>query len=390
MRYISVFSGIEAASVAWQPLGWEPVCFSEIEPFPSAVLAERFPEVPNLGDITKVDWSTYAGTVDIVVGGSPCQSFSVAGKREGLAGASGLMFEYIRAVRELRPRFFVWENVPGALSSEDGAAFGQLLSEMDDLGYGVAWRVLDAQFFGVAQRRRRVFLVGHLGDERSGEVLFESESLRWDTPSSREKREVLTRGAQNGVGEASEPRLNHHTWEIAGNIIGRQEKNGGHQLGIVDPDKTGAFTLTTADRHAIADCLTPWDNQGRRLYRPDGVYPTLDARTGNAGADARAVMTNYGRDIAGTLALNNDQTLFPPTGSIRRLTPIECERLQGFPDGWTDIPWRGKDSAPDGPRYKALGNSMAVPVMRWIGGRIANASETHVESQRATITTNDE
>ena len=169
MRYVSVFSGVEAATLAWDQLGWEPVAFSEIDPFPSAVLAERFPHVPNLGDITQIDWSRI-GAVDLVVGGSPCQSFSVAGKREGLAGASGLMFEYIRCVRELRPRWFVWENVPGALSSEGGAAFGQLLAEMDDLGYGLAWRVLDAQFFGVAQRRRRVFLVGSLGDGGRSEL----------------------------------------------------------------------------------------------------------------------------------------------------------------------------------------------------------------------------
>ena len=199
MRYVSVFSGIEAASVAWSPLGWEPVCFSEIEPFPSAVLAERFPEVPNLGDITKVDWSAYAGTVDVVVGGSPCQSFSVAGSRTGLAGASGLMWEYVRAVQAIRPEWFVWENVPGALSSSHGEDFRCLLESMDELGYGLAWRVLDAQFYGVAQRRRRVFLVGHLGDQRAAEVLFEPESLRWDTPSSREKRKTLTRETQDSV-----------------------------------------------------------------------------------------------------------------------------------------------------------------------------------------------
>ena len=169
MRYVSVFSGVEAATLAWDQLGWEPVAFSEIDPFPSAVLAERFLDIPNLGDITQIDWSEI-GPVGLVVGGSPCQSFSVAGKREGLAGASGLMFEYIRCVRELRPRWFVWENVPGALSSEGGAAFGQLLTEMDDLGYGLAWRVLDAQFFGVAQRRRRVFLVGSLGDGGRSEL----------------------------------------------------------------------------------------------------------------------------------------------------------------------------------------------------------------------------
>lgn len=166
MKYVSIFSGIEAATVAWHPLGWEPLAFSEIDPFPSTVLQHHYPDIPNLGDITKIDWSPYVGAADIVVGGSPCQSFSVAGKREGLAGASGLMFEYIRAVRELRPRWFVWENVPGAFTSERGEAYRQLLSEMDALGYGLAWRVLDAQFFGVAQRRERVFLVGSLGTMR--------------------------------------------------------------------------------------------------------------------------------------------------------------------------------------------------------------------------------
>lgn len=163
MKYVSLFSGIEAATVAWEPLGWEPVCFAEFDEFPSAVLAERYPEVPNVGDVTKANWKKYRNKVDLVVGGSPCQSFSIAGKREGLQGESGLMFEYIRAVREIRPRWFLWENVPGALSSENGEAFRHLLSEMDKLGYGLAWRVLDAQFFGVAQRRRRLFLVGHLG-----------------------------------------------------------------------------------------------------------------------------------------------------------------------------------------------------------------------------------
>ena len=232
MRYVSVFSGVEAATLAWHQFGWEPVAFSEIDPFPSAVLAERFPDVPNLGDITQIDWSRI-GAVDLVVGGSPCQSFSVAGKREGLAGASGLMFEYIRCVRELRPRWFVWENVPGALSSEGGAAFGQLLTEMDDLGYGLAWRVLDAQFFGVAQRRRRVFLVGSLGDggaERACEVLFEPESLRGNPPSSREKRKALAARAEGGAGGAS-------------------------------------------------GCLTPWDNQSKRIFSPDSCEPTLNSGT---------------------------------------------------------------------------------------------------------------
>lgn len=261
MKYVSLFSGIEAATVAWEPLGWEPVCFAE---FPSAVLAERYPEVPNVGDVTKMSWKKYRGKVDPVVGGSPCQSFSIAGKREGLQGESGLMFEYIRAVREIRPRWFLWENVPGALSSEDGEAFRQLLSEMDKLGYGLAWRILDAQFFGVAQRRA---------------------------------------------------------------------------VGV-----------------PVSAC-------------------TLLVRCGCAGGGKGALVSD---EVSLTLSTGNTQTLFSEEGGdmvVRRFTPRECERLQGFPDDWTKIPYRGKpaEECPDGPRYKAIGNSMAVPVMRWIGERIAMA-----------------
>lgn len=205
MRYVSTFSGIEAASVAWGPLGWEPVCFSEIEPFPCAVLSERYPSVPNLGDITKINWKKVKreyGPVDIVVGGSPCQSFSVAGTRTGLEGASGLMWEYVRCVRELMPRWVLWENVPGALSSSHGEDFRCLLESLDACGYGLAWRVLDAQFFGLAQRRERLFVVGSLGDggaERACAVLFEPESLSWDSQSSREKRQELAEESGRGA-----------------------------------------------------------------------------------------------------------------------------------------------------------------------------------------------
>lgn len=167
MRYLSLFSGIEAASVAWGPLGWEPEAFAEIDPFPCAVLEERYPGVQNLGDVSGVDWRKFVkrrGKPDVLVGGSPCQSFSIAGSRTGLDGASGLMWEYVRAVREVRPRWVLWENVPGALSSSHGEDFRCLLEALDALGYGLAWRVLDAQFFGLAQRRERVFLVGRLGE----------------------------------------------------------------------------------------------------------------------------------------------------------------------------------------------------------------------------------
>lgn len=261
MKYISIFSGIEAATVAWQPLGWKPIAFSEIDPFPSTVLQHHYPNVPNLGDITKIDWRPYVGAADIVVGGSPCQSFSVAGKREGLAGASGLMFEYIRAVRDLRPRWFVWENVPGAFTSERGEAYRQLLSEMDALGYGLAWRVLDAQFFGVAQRRERVFLVGSLGTMRCAEVLFERESMSWDHQSSRQKRKALTEESQGCVGEAD------------------------HDSG----------------------CLTPGETQSRRVYPTSGVYPTLSTRE-KSGQNQESVFTQFGDDIAGTLTARYDSS----------------------------------------------------------------------------------
>lgn len=432
--YVSTFSGIEAATVAWAPLGWVPVCFSEIDPFPSAVLEERFPSVPNLGDITRIDWSDLSGLVDIVVGGSPCQSFSIAGNREGLSGESGLMWEYVRAVQEIRPEWLVWENVPGALSSSGGEDFRCLLESLDALGYGLAWRVLDAQFFGVAQRRERVFLVGRLGDvEGPCEVLFERGGMPWDPPSSREKRKELAAGAGGGAACAGfawhhggntglgvqeetsatiESNMPPAVYQIAGNIIGREDKNGGHQLGVTDPDEHGAFTLNTADRHAVVAFAAnqrgevrlqggdgsvtgaiPANQSGKQI---NGVVCMADAET-NASID---------RDLSGSLKVNNDRsqpividcrndavngevsgTLQAKSnggyslnyvnpvmnnGIVRRLTPRECERLQGFPDDWTLIPYRGKPAGecPDTPRYKALGNSMAVPVMRWIGERI--------------------
>lgn len=791
MKYVSIFSGIEAATVAWQPLGWEPLAFSEIDPFPSTVLQHHYPDIPNLGDITKIDWNPYKGQADLVVGGSPCfpagtliltsehlkpieeikvgdmvlthrnrwhrvtatgskiadtivlrgngvsslectpnhpfyartrvhresgygyeykqewipatdmvgrqwlnmnaateplpvpalpdgvsltepflrligtwlslgqssslpafrfdsqsinrwvmkqfggkekhipswvyglsenlrisllegyfqrmdsvryaqpcsgmqllvgmkilaagagyrssilyeenpsihstgtyrikfntspidsddfdddgywgrvnektvgrsnvlvynleveddhsyvaagiavhncQSFSVAGKREGLAGASGLMFEYIRAVRELRPRWFVWENVPGAFSSERGEAYRQLLSEMDALGYGLAWRVLDAQFFGVAQRRERVFLVGSLGTMRCAEVLFERESLSWDHQSSRQKRQALAEEAQGCVGEADHDSgcltpgetQSRRVYPTSGvyPTLSTREKSGQNQESVFTQfgdDIAGTLTarydsspcvdrganVVVDDRQKVFLCQTAQTGSNGKLVKQDDVMNTLDRTNSNAvavldfkvkpvaflysqGAKARSLgiseisptlktdhnpavafaqnqrdevrelevagalavqpgikqqtyicradgqanamtsvdmaptLTSHAkkdppliypaedsigedaliqRDMSATLSTHNTQTLI--TGgrekrslTVRRLTPRECERLQGFPDDYTDIPYRNKEHAPDGPRYRALGNSMAVPVMRWIGERI--------------------
>ncbi len=274
MRYVSLFSGIEAASVAWGPLGYEPMAFAEVDPFACAVLAERFPEVPNLGDVTRVDWGEFVrdrGRPDVVVGGSPCQSFSVAGDRTGLDGASGLMWEYVRAVRELVPLWLVWENVPGALSSTHGEDFGCLLRELDALGYGLAWRVLDAQFFGLAQRRERVFVVGRLGDvERPCEVLLDAEGLRRDPEPSREKRAAIAAGAGGGAACAG------FKWHVGSAAQG---------IGFEDEQ---APTIEATKPPAVLD-LTEGDVQAGRVYAPGGIAPSLRAHE-SGGSDSVKVL----------------------------------------------------------------------------------------------------
>lgn len=241
IRYLSLFSGIEAASVACDGMEWEPLAFAEIDAFPSAVLKERFPSVPNLGDVTRVNWRSFVkdfGKPDLIVGGSPCQSFSIAGTRTGLEGVSGLMWEYVRAVRDVRPEWVLWENVPGALSSTHGEDFRCLLEALDALGYGLAWRVLDAQFFGVAQRRERVFLVGRFGSRPPVEVLFEPEGVRWDSKPSREKRKELAAAAGRGPACAG--------------------------FDANEPD---------------AGCLNPEDPQSKRIFTMGSCAPTLSSGT---------------------------------------------------------------------------------------------------------------
>ena len=372
MRYVSLFSGIEAASVAWGPLGWEPMCFCEVDPFPSAVLEQRFPGVPNLGDVSEVDWGGFveaSGRPDVVVGGSPCQSFSVAGKREGLRGASGLTWEFVRAVREVMPRWVVWENVPGALSSSGGEDFRCLLASLDDLGYGLAWRVLDAQFFGVAQRRRRVFLVGRLGDPSGAvEVLFEPDGLSWDFGTGREKRAELAAGAGGG---AEAPVV-----QLKGNAIDRDTSQNGQWA--CDPDENGADTLNSADVDGVLAFAA--NQRGEvRLQGGDGsVTGAIPANQSGKQINGVVCIADdaanaaVDEELCGTLKCGGSPPSVASSASVRRLTPVECERLQGFPDDWTRIAYRGKpaEECPDGPRYKAIGNSMAVPVMRWIGERI--------------------
>lgn len=351
MRYLSLFSGIEAASVACNGMGWEAMAFAEIDPFPSAVLAKRFPGVPNLGDVTKVNWRSFVktcGRPDLVVGGSPCQSFSIAGTRTGLEGASGLIWEYVRAVREVRPEWVLWENVPGALSSSNGEDFRCLLESMDELGYGMAWRVLDAQFFGVAQRRERVFLVGRLGSRPPVEVLFEPESVLWDSKSSREKRKELAAKA------GRDPACAGFKWH---------QGSGAGSIGLEDEQSP----TITADYHNPAVLhLTCVD---ANLSDTGCVCLTDTQANASCGGEVCGTLTSHAMKDAPVLACGDGRQ---NGWAVRRLTPRECERLQGFPDDWTLIPWKGRtaEECPDGPRYKALGNSMAVPVMRWIFERM--------------------
>jgi DNA (cytosine-5)-methyltransferase 1 len=539
MKYLSVCSGMEAASVAWHPLGWTPVGFSEIEPFPCAILKHRFPNVPNYGSLTEYQsWPLEQGAVDLLVGGTPCQSFSVAGLRKGLADPRGnLALTFLGLADKLKPRWIVWENVPGVLSSGGGRDFGSFLGALVELGYGFAYRVLDAQHFGVPQRRRRVFVVAHLGDWRAAaEVLSLSEGLRGYLETGNKKRKspasdagagveaggvhsssrqgfgtranpdiastlettcndysrsdcftavVEDRGSpkshweggeihptlnqahnigspgysnqelfsQGGAGLVPTPyrkskraasTIDNETWVLANSsntlnnfdlgdtrtthaVVqpipiqdGREMDKKQNGLGIANQGDP-AYTIDTTGAQAIAIqgtiigrgenagpqgtgateggpmfTLTKTDIHGVCHQMPGTVAPTIGAsgppysRTGNERVEAEAlavttVMENSRRDairiyegtsptlqsFMGTGGCN--VPMVQPAMAVRRLTPVECERLQGFPDNWSRISWKGKpeDQCPDGPRYKACGNSMAVPVMAFIGKRIA-------------------
>lgn len=539
MRYLSVCSGIEAASVAWHDLGWTPVGFSEIEKFPSEVLAKRFPDVPNFGDMTKFkEWNLDRDTVDLIVGGTPCQSFSVAGLRRGLDDPRGnLALTFVSMVEYYQPEFFIWENVPGVLSSNGGRDFGSLLTAVGYIGYGWAYRVLDAQYFGVPQRRRRVFLIGHIsGDSRrAGEILIESESLRGYPQKSRKPRQKTSSGVESSTDaeghswpatitgtidahygdkmglenqhidagatlfvpyafNPADARISAevHLQEKTGTILASMHKNGDNQQCVLythhpsdgrlteEPETSGTLTAhmgtgggnTPLVQHIFRKSTRPRCKDGEETWVDDGVANTLncfdigDIQSTNLAVQPIALAENtigrqplnggngdgytvggpmytlnatgvhgiahshafkirgggngdgsrggpmggtggtgyLGQDeMAFTIAASQDQyvahdianTLRANPGSgfrsdgspvesvvyvnddqhwiVRRLMPVECERLQGFPDNWTDV----RDETPDGPRYKAIGNSMAVPVMAWIGKRIQESKEKY-------------
>ena len=513
VKFLSICSGIEAASVAWAPLGWEAAAFSEIEPFPSAVLAHHYPDVPNLGDMLTLPARILAGEApspDLLCGGTPCQAFSVAGNRRSLDDARGnlsLTFcEIANAIDDVRARrgepscIVFWENVPGVLNTPDNA-FGCFLAGIagEDVPlvaaggkwtnagcvYGpkraVAWRVLDAQYFGVAQRRRRVFLVASARDGFDpSEILFEREGLRRDLAPSREARQEVAGTIAARFGDGGQPTArNHSHWDgdyphptlnqsakgsggvgssnqeifsqrgayLAPTVIGNVEggaattlssreykglscgrdgmtsaavvyeatapipihdqatrfagKRGenqdgkGNGLGIGEPGAP-MNTLTKGDRHAVAYEAIPLDlrNAGRDPEKHDAVN-RQGVGVGEAGDPSHTITSAFVHGVAqpmvlmdqggGVMNVMQDGTVgtlrrethgHEPSVltnmAVRRLTPVECERLQGFPDDYTNIPWRKQPTSPDGPRYKALGNSWAVPNVRWIGARIDN------------------
>ena len=492
MKYLSVCSGIEAATVAWHPLGWQPVAFGEIEKFPCQVLEHHYPDTPNWGDMTKFkEWID--ADVNVFVGGTPCQSFSVAGLRKGLDDPRGnLMLTYLAIAAKYRPQWLVWENVPGVLSSNAGLDFASLLRGMGECGYGFAYRVLDAQYFGVAQRRRRVFVVGYLGDwQPAAAVLFERHSLSGHPALSREKREgaaanaregspisdydvagtldkgvpgrgighngnydsqvvsvgslCARTGRSNSVQDGEQGHLmpiwpaeisstldttfgtkmgleNQHVnagrpmfvpaqpIALAENTIGRKPENGGNGDGFTEEGPM--YTLNATGVHGVAAPIA-FSGQMSNPQTDVDMTQTLGAKNPMAVAhsigtdiyngaitgDVAVPLTNRSDgtgtgptvmqatahpigwseeltasvDMAGTLQYGGQggrhDGVMTQAMAVRRLTPVECERLQGFPDNYTDIKPKGK-ATPDGPRYKALGNSMAVPVMAWIGKRI--------------------
>lgn len=441
MKVGSVCSGIGAPECAWSGFGWSFEWCSEIEPFPSKVLAYHFPNTPNLGDMTKIheDKTFIESDISLLVGGTPCQSFSIAGLRKGLDDERGnLALEFCRILLTKQPRWFVWENVPGVLSSNGGKDFGTILQAFSECGYSVAYRILDAQYFGVPQRRRRVFVVGHLGNDWRPPfaVLFERESLRGNTKKSREKGKVIAAPITSSAAQFGNDENAAHGNHLMPFIMAHGQGNAevvrdgspsltcNHEAPIVfnatqitsptnrsNPQHGGpCHSISKGDANNAVVIFQSKASASQNM-NPSDVSPTLDKSKGDGvavigytihGTPATSIASKS--SIAQSLRArvpggieNSSSTVVMQLGhtksnglgvaqtgvaytlestqssgqaihnssSVRRLTPLECERLQGFPDNWTNIP-----KAKDGPRYKAIGNSMAVPVMKWIGSRI--------------------
>jgi DNA (cytosine-5)-methyltransferase 1 len=420
MKFGSVCSGIEAASVAWHPLGWTAAWLSEIEPFPCAVLKHHYPDVPNHGDMSLLPEKILSGQVeapDLFCGGTPCQAFSVAGLRNSLDDARGNLsltfvgianaIDHVRSLRRDAPAIIFWENVPGVLNTKDnafGCFLGALAGESEPITapgerwsnagcvFGsqrtVAWRVLDAQYFGVAQRRRRVFVVASARDDiNPAEILFEFEGVRRDSAPSRKEGKVTptisssgTRVSRVGFNCEDEwfietPVVGALDTECGGNKMNHQTINSGHLLPVSSFYESSLAQYREANVSGTIKASGGVAGGGSETFLAQPI-PIHDQATRHAGKNGDKTMgkgngLGIGQpgDPMNTLTKGDSHAVFQSM-AVRRLTPIECERLQGFPDNYTNIPWRKAAESPDGPRYKALGNSWAVPVVAWLGQRI--------------------
>lgn len=421
MRYLSLFSGMEAAHLAWAPLGWECAGVAEIDPAACALLHHRLPNVPNLGSVTDItDAQVRAlGPLDVVIGGSPCQDLSVAGKRAGLAGArSGLFHHQLRIFDAARfvcgARWLVWENVPGAFSSNAGRDFavvvgalaGSELAVPQD-GWGnegvalgprglVEWSVLDAQWFGVAQRRRRVFAVLDTGDWAGRPpILLEPDGLRGDSAPRREAGESVAGTL------ACRPDRGSSKDERNGLIAGTLQANGKAAGSATQQDAESGLLVVARAFGGGANCQSTdvatalhAHPGGSRLdfqtetFLVQEVAHTLrsgwlDASEDGTGRGPPLVPVHtvclgsdpiFNRDLAmPQTCRNGDPGVVQQGMRVRRLIPREAERLQGALDNWTLVPNGAGKPMADGPRYKMLGNSFAIPVVRWIGARIQMA-----------------
>lgn len=430
-RLLDLFSGVGGFSLGFEQAGFETAAFSEIEPFPCSVLAHHWPDVPNLGDISKITEEDVRalGKIDVVTFGSPCQDFSVAGKRLGMQGhRSSLFHEAIRVVRHARPRFALWENVPGVFSSAGGWDFAAVLDEMAELGaLDIAWAVLDAQHHGVPQRRRRVFLVADFAGERAGEILSIGQSVRGDSQEGREAGQEAAAAVGGGVAAPLTAKMAKGTGGPSGdecqNLVthaltaegfdasedgtgrgtplvptafepryysDRERMGGMPQEDVAHPlkesdhrgeDSTQAVAYTVHGEHSTAmqgngDAQVAFPTERARNLDTTGGYAN-----GQGGTIVHEPVTAFHSmqdpihgDVSPALSQGNQQgisttAVSAPGMAVRRLTPTECARLQGFPDAWCDIEYRGKPAA-DGPKYRAYGNGVAVPVVAWIAGRM--------------------
>jgi len=405
LTYLGLCEGISTATVAWKDF-MKPVGFAEIDEFPSAVLKHHYPNTPNFGDITKYKEWKLETDPDLIIGGTPCQSFSVAGLRGGLSDSRGnLTLTFVNILNRFRPKWFIWENVPGVFSSNKGRDFHSFTEGLQAIGYSIGWRVLDAQYFGLAQRRKRVFVVGNnTGDIRGiTEVLFEREGLLRDLAQSRQKgkdatKKVRERSTEHdqrkkGVSAFDMQRISEYGNGEKSSTLKRRDYKDHTDLVV---DTVTAFAVRTANTNANGHGIS--ENKTHTLDGANGqaisfsahmsepmvhkdksgtlqaknptavVYQSnqTDARVKDMGNTCQTVLARWGTG-------GNHQPLVQQS-VIRRLTPVECERLQGFPDNYTQIPWKGKakEDCPDSHRYKALGNAMAVPVIQFLGKNIVD------------------